>query len=71
MARLKYMTEVSKVWYIKSFLVSYYRRGLSEYRTRANKWRSLYSKIIFWPLRLSHKNDIKVHFKHEFLGGGP
>ena len=32
------------------------------YRTRAIKWRSLYSKIIFWALRLSHKKGIKYRF---------
>ena len=29
---------------------------------RTNKWSSLYSKIIFWPLRLLNKNGIKNHF---------
>ena len=32
------------------------------YRTRAIKWRSLYSKIIFLALRLSHKKRIKYDF---------
>ena len=32
------------------------------YRTRANKGRADYSKIIFSTLRLSHKKDIKNVF---------
>ena len=32
------------------------------YRTRANKGCADYSKIIFLPLRLSHKNHIKIFF---------
>ena len=33
-----------------------------KYRTRANKGRADYSKIIFSTLRLSHKKDIKNVF---------
>ena len=32
------------------------------YRTRAIKGRALYSKIIFWALRLSNKKHIKIGF---------
>ena len=32
--------------------------GINMYRTRANKGRRHYSRIMFWGLRLLHKNDI-------------
>ena len=41
----------------KNFFKSY-----CGYRTHAIKWRSLYSKIIFWALRLLHKKRIKYSF---------
>ena len=33
-----------------------------DYRTRANKGRRHYSKIMFWTLKLSHENDKKNIF---------
>ena len=39
------------------------------YRTRANRGRAYYSKIIVLALRLSHKKHRKNVFLHDFLGG--
>ena len=36
--------------------------GALNYRTHAIKGHRHYSKIMFWTLRLSHKNDLKNHF---------
>ena len=41
------------------------------YRTRANKGRAHYSKILVLALRLSHKKRIKNVLQHDFLGGQP
>ena len=42
------------------------QKSLSMYRTRANKGRRHYSKIMFWGLRLPHKKVIKNCFLCRF-----
>lgn len=58
----------------KGLFTQHFRGDLKiffQYCTRANKWRSWHSKIIFWPIRLPHKWHKILLLAWILLGGWP